>query len=169
MSHLRFGAMIATSTVVMFGLMYLNTFALDHVAFSETRATMAVLMGATMAVIMMGYMFATYPSRRANLAIIAGAVLVFALALFLVRSQATVGHIPAPANGRSGPAAPGRVRPQRLSGRFLVPAPAALPTGSIEPAFGGTAARSVEERGIHSGTSSSSSARETPEPPHGRR
>jgi hypothetical protein len=89
MSYLRFGAMIATSTVVMFGLMYLNTYVLDHVAFSEIRAYMAILMGATMAVIMMGYMFAQYPSRRANLAIPAGA----ALALFLVRSQATVGQV----------------------------------------------------------------------------
>jgi len=30
--------MISTSTLVMFGLMYLNTYALDHVFFSETRA-----------------------------------------------------------------------------------------------------------------------------------
>ena len=29
--------MIATSTVVMFGLMYLNMYQLDHVFFSETR------------------------------------------------------------------------------------------------------------------------------------
>ena len=31
MSYLHFAAMIATSTVVMFALMYLNTIALDHV------------------------------------------------------------------------------------------------------------------------------------------
>jgi hypothetical protein len=31
MSYARFGAMIAVSTVVMFGLMYLNTYAADHV------------------------------------------------------------------------------------------------------------------------------------------
>ena len=48
--YARFGAMIATSTLVMFALMYLNTYAIDHVFFSETRAYMAVLMGATMAV-----------------------------------------------------------------------------------------------------------------------
>jgi hypothetical protein len=29
--YAKFGAMIATSTLVMFGLMYLNTYALDHV------------------------------------------------------------------------------------------------------------------------------------------
>ena len=36
----RFFAMVAASTAVMFGLMYLNTYELDHVYFSETRAYM---------------------------------------------------------------------------------------------------------------------------------
>ena len=40
--YAKFGVMIATSTVVMFGLMYLNTYQLDHVFFSETRAFMAL-------------------------------------------------------------------------------------------------------------------------------
>ncbi len=39
--YVRFFAMVATSTVVMFGLMYLNTYQLDHVWFSQTRAWMA--------------------------------------------------------------------------------------------------------------------------------
>ena len=50
--YARFGAMIATSTIVMFGLMYLNTYQFDHVFFSQTRAYMALVMGATMAVVM---------------------------------------------------------------------------------------------------------------------
>lgn len=50
-SYAVFAAMVATSTVVMFGLMYLNTYALDHIFFSETRAYMALVMGATMAII----------------------------------------------------------------------------------------------------------------------
>ena len=37
-AYWKFAAMIATSTLVMFGLMYLNTYAFDHVWFSETRA-----------------------------------------------------------------------------------------------------------------------------------
>src|SRR4051794_22642836 len=37
MSYPRFFAMIAVSTVVMFVLMYFNTYALEHVRFSETR------------------------------------------------------------------------------------------------------------------------------------
>ncbi|MDT8388666.1 MAG: DUF305 domain-containing protein [Thiogranum sp.] len=90
MSYLRFAAMIATSTLVMFGLMYLNTYALEHLFWSETRAYMAVLMGATMAIIMLSYMLAMYQNRMINVAIFTGSVLVFALALWLVRSQATV-------------------------------------------------------------------------------
>lgn len=93
MSYFRFAAMIATSTLAMFGLMYLNTYALDHVTYSQTRSWMALVMGAAMAVIMIGYMWAMYKDRRINLAIIAGSVIVFAGALWLVRSQETVGDI----------------------------------------------------------------------------
>jgi hypothetical protein len=82
--------MIATSTVVMFVLMYLNTYALEHLFWSETRVYMAILMGATMAVIMVGYMLSMYSSRAINAAIFAGSVIVFAVSLWLVRSQETV-------------------------------------------------------------------------------
>jgi FlaA1/EpsC-like NDP-sugar epimerase len=89
----RFAAMIATSTVVMFGLMYLNTYELDHVAFSETRAFMALIMGATMAIIMLSFMLHMLEDRRINVGIYVGSALVFVLALWLVRSQATVDDV----------------------------------------------------------------------------
>jgi uncharacterized protein (DUF305 family) len=89
----QFAAMIVTSTVVMFGLMYLNTYQLDHVFFSETRAYMALVMGATMAVVMLGFMLNMYPNRRLNIGILAGSAVVFAVALWLVRSQATVADV----------------------------------------------------------------------------
>lgn len=88
--YARFGWMILTSTVVMFALMYLNTYALDHIFFSETRAYMALVMGASMAVVMLAFMAGMYANRQANIAIVAGSIAVFALALWLVRSQATV-------------------------------------------------------------------------------
>jgi len=91
--YLRFGAMIATSTLVMFGVMYLNTYQLDHVRFSETRAWMALVMGAVMAIIMLLFMFRMYTDKRLNMAIIGGAVLVFAGSLWLVRSQQTIGDV----------------------------------------------------------------------------
>ncbi|WP_287980340.1 DUF305 domain-containing protein [Sphingomonas sp.] len=93
MGYGRFAAMIATSTVVMFGLMYLNTYVLSHVEFSQTRMWMALVMGAVMAAIMIGFMWGMYPNRRANLGILVGAVAVFGGALWLVRSQETVGDV----------------------------------------------------------------------------
>jgi hypothetical protein len=90
MSYARFGAMIATSTIVMFGLMYTNTYAWDHVRFSETRLYMAVLMGGSMAVIMLGFMLSMYRNTRSNIAIFVIAIAAGAGSLALVRSQTTV-------------------------------------------------------------------------------
>ncbi len=92
-SYVRFALMIAVSTVVMLGLMYLNTYQLDHVFFSETRAYMAIVMGATMAAIMLWFMRKMYPSQGVNIAIFALAAILFAGSLWLVRSQATVGDV----------------------------------------------------------------------------
>ncbi len=91
--YLKFGSMIATETVVMFGLMYLNTYAFDHIFFSETRAYMALVMGATMAIIMLLFMLGMYDSKKLNAGIFLGSVLVFAGSLWLVRSQETVDDV----------------------------------------------------------------------------
>ena len=90
MSYGRFAAMIAASTVIMFGLMYLNTFALDHVWYSQTRTWMALVMGAVMAAVMLGFMWGMYRNRTANMVILAASAVVFVLSLWLVRSQETV-------------------------------------------------------------------------------
>ena len=89
-AYARFAAMIATSTVVMYALMYLNVYRWDHVFLSETRAYMALLMGTAMAVIMLSFMLSMHPDRRVNIGIYAGSALLFVLALWLVRSQRTV-------------------------------------------------------------------------------
>jgi hypothetical protein len=93
MGYGRFAAMIATSTVVMFILMYLNSYALGHIEYSQTRMWMAFVMGATMAVIMLGFMWNMYKSMRANIGIVGGGIIVFAAALCLVRSQETVDDV----------------------------------------------------------------------------
>ncbi|KAA1258236.1 hypothetical protein LF1_07520 [Rubripirellula obstinata] len=90
MSYKLFAGMIATSTTVMYGLMYLNTYAFDHVFWSETRFYMALLMGATMAMIMLGFMLGMYKNKKANISIFATSVVVFLGTLWLVRSQETV-------------------------------------------------------------------------------
>jgi hypothetical protein len=73
--------------------MYLNTYALSHVFYSQTRTWMAIYMGAVMAIIMLGFMWSMYSNRRINLMIIAGSIVVFAGALWLVRSQETVDDV----------------------------------------------------------------------------
>jgi uncharacterized protein (DUF305 family) len=93
MAYGRFVTMIAASTVIMFGLMYLNTFALDHVWYSQTRTWMALLMGAVMAAVMLAFMWGMYRNRTANLAILAASAVVFAVSLWLVRSQETVSDV----------------------------------------------------------------------------
>lgn len=93
MSYGRFAAMVGTSTVIMFGLMYLNTFAIEHVMYSQTRTWMALLMGAVMAIIMLAFMWSMYPKRGVNVAILVASAAVFAVSLWLVRSQETVADV----------------------------------------------------------------------------
>lgn len=93
MGYTRFFAMIAISTIVMYGLMYLNTYTMSHIWFSQTRAWMALLMGAVMAIIMLLFMWGMYRNLQWNLLILGGAVAVFAGSLWLVRSQETVGDV----------------------------------------------------------------------------
>jgi hypothetical protein len=89
-SYIRFGAMIATSTLAMFAMMYFNTYALDHVYYSETRTYMALYMGAVMAIIMLAFMLGMYRNGAANAAIVIGAAILFAGSLWLLRTQNTV-------------------------------------------------------------------------------
>ena len=88
--YTRFIAMISTSTLVMFGLMYLNSYALDHVFFSETRTWMALYMGGAMAIVMLLFMLGMYQDKRKNALILGGAAILFAGSLYLVRSQDTI-------------------------------------------------------------------------------
>ncbi len=92
-SYTRFILMIVTSTVVMFGLMYLNTYAMDHVYFSETRAWMALYMGGVMAVIMLAFMWGMYASKATNAVILLVSAVAFASGVYFVRSQATIGDM----------------------------------------------------------------------------
>ncbi|KJS12520.1 MAG: hypothetical protein VR78_11875 [Hoeflea sp. BRH_c9] len=93
MAYSRFIAMILTSTLVMYGLMYLNTWEMSHVWFSQTRMWMALYMGGVMAIIMLAFMLSMYTNRKANIAILAASVIAFTAGLYLVRSQDTVGDV----------------------------------------------------------------------------
>lgn len=85
--YLRFAAMIATSTVVMFALTYTNLYAFEHLRWSEERVYMALLMGGAMSVVMLGFMWSMYSNTRANVAIVLASVALMGGALYLSRSQ----------------------------------------------------------------------------------
>ena len=90
MKYSKFFAMIFTSTLAMFAMMYLNTYAMSHVFFSETRTYMAIYMGAVMAIIMLAFMLGMYTNKKLNTVIFISAFIVFVVGVFLVRSQTTV-------------------------------------------------------------------------------
>ena len=89
----NFLLMILTGSALMFGLMYLNTYQLSHVWFSQTRLFMTCIMAGAMALVMLGFMRHMYRDRRANIAIVVGSVGLMALGFGLVRSQASVGDV----------------------------------------------------------------------------
>lgn len=89
-SYGRFWGMVATSTAIGFGAMYLNTYELDHVFFSWTRFFMAMIMGGIMTAVMMLFMWRMYANKRANYGVLGVAAALFIAGLALVRTQATV-------------------------------------------------------------------------------
>lgn len=89
-SYVRFGAMIATATVVMYVLTYMNTFQVSHLRWSEHRVYMMLMMGAAMGVVMLLFMLGMYRHWKVNAAILMGAGVLFLMALYLVRTETTV-------------------------------------------------------------------------------
>lgn len=83
----KFFFMLAASFIVMYVVMYLNTYELDHVYFSMTRFYMTSLMIASMALLMLAFMLKMYQNRKNNLAIVIGSLLMFFISLYLVRMQ----------------------------------------------------------------------------------
>ncbi|MGM8890118.1 DUF305 domain-containing protein [Psychrobacter sp. 1Y1] len=91
--YVKFTLMILTSTVIMYIMMYFNTYQWDHIYFSETRAYMALYMGAGMAVVMLAFMTNMYKKTKVNLMIYGLSVLMFVVGIWGVRSQATVDQV----------------------------------------------------------------------------
>lgn len=73
--------------------MYLNTYQLDHVFFSEMRLYMTILSTAVMAVVMLLFMLHMLKNKKMNVGIIVGSVLVFAVSFFLMRNQTTIDEV----------------------------------------------------------------------------
>ena len=91
--YLRFGAMILTAMVVMYGAMFVGTYELEHLKWSENRLFMALTMGGTMGLIMLAWMLNMYRNTKMNLVIVAASLLLLGAGAFLDRSQVTIGDI----------------------------------------------------------------------------
>ena len=87
----RFAGMIATSTIVMFVLMYQLVYSADHVMFSLNRLIASLVMGCVMTLVMLGFMWSMYEGRRTKIAVVSIVALLGALLLYVNRSQALVG------------------------------------------------------------------------------
>lgn len=87
----RFAAMIATSTLIMFVLMYQLVYEWDHVLFSLNRLMASLVMACVMTIIMLGFMWSMYPGRALKLGLLAGAAVLGLILLSMNRTQAIVG------------------------------------------------------------------------------
>jgi hypothetical protein len=86
----RFAAMIATSTAIMFFLMYQLVYEMDHALFSMNRFLASLLMGAVMTVVMLGFMWSMYEGRRTKVAVLAGGILVAGILFWINRNQLVI-------------------------------------------------------------------------------
>ena len=91
MSWGRFAAMIATSTVIMFFLMYQLVYSADHAKFSLNRLLSALIMGAVMTVVMLGFMWKMYEGQSSKVAVLAAGVVAAVALLMINRTQTLVG------------------------------------------------------------------------------
>ncbi len=89
--YLRFGAMILTSMVFMYAVMYMATWQWSHLSWSASRVFMALAMGGTMGFVMLGWMLNMFRDRRSNIAIVSVSALLLAGGVYLDRSQVLVG------------------------------------------------------------------------------
>ena len=86
----KFFLMLAVSFVIMYAVMYLNTYELDHVYFSLMRFYMTCLMVLPMGLVMLGFMKNMYPKRGLNLFIAGAGSMLFVVIFFLMRTQSFV-------------------------------------------------------------------------------
>ena len=89
MSWGRFAGMIATSTFIMFFLMYQLIYSLDHATFSVNRL-IASLVGCGMTIVMLGFMWSMYKGRRTKIAVLVVAALLGVILLAVNRGQALI-------------------------------------------------------------------------------
>jgi Domain of unknown function (DUF305) len=91
--YLRFAAMIVTGMFVMYWTMFVGSYELSHIRFSQSRVYMALVMGGAMTLVMLGWMLHMYKNTKVNIGIVVVGLLLLGVGTFLDRSQATVGDV----------------------------------------------------------------------------
>lgn len=86
----RFAAMIATSTFIMFFLMYQLIYSMDHATFSINRTVASLVMGCVMTIVMLGFMWSMYKGMMTKVVVLAVAAFAGVTLLLVNRSQALV-------------------------------------------------------------------------------
>jgi hypothetical protein len=90
MSWGRFFGMIATSTFIMFFLMYQLIYSMDHALFSVNRFVASLVMACSMAVVMLSFMWSMYRGRTIKVTILGVAAVGLVSLLLLNRNQTFV-------------------------------------------------------------------------------
>lgn len=89
----RFAGMIATSSIIMFFLMYQLVYSMDHATFSLNRLLAAGVMAAVMTVVMLGFMWSMYRGTVVKIAVMLVAIAAGVGLLALNRSQVLIGDV----------------------------------------------------------------------------
>lgn len=89
----RFAAMIATSTFIMFFLMYQLVYSFDHALFSVNRLIASLAMGCVMTVVMLSFMWSMYKGKTTKIMVLALAALLGVVLLFVNRGQVVIEDI----------------------------------------------------------------------------
>ncbi|HEU4613969.1 MAG TPA: DUF305 domain-containing protein, partial [Kofleriaceae bacterium] len=89
-SYKRLAAMVVTSTVIMFFLMYQLVYESDHLMFSVNRLVASLVMGMVMTIVMLGFMWSMYEGQGLKIGLLAGAAVLGAILLYVNRAQSLV-------------------------------------------------------------------------------
>lgn len=92
-SYNKFAAMMLVSFIMMYGIMFLNVFEIDHIMLSTTRTYMTLLMVAPMAISMLLFMWKMYKNKMLNYLIIISSVIIFIISLLGLRTQTPISDI----------------------------------------------------------------------------
>lgn len=87
----KFAAMIATSMVAMFFLMYQLIYSFDHATFSLNRLVSSLVTGSVMTLIMLGFMWPMVRGGAVKVGVLIGAVVVGIAILLINRNQTLIG------------------------------------------------------------------------------